>query len=263
MPANVDASLWGRVTRLIAGALKQGDTNPSVVRMGAYGELTCESIGRKQHKLVDEGSYYWCRSPIIGTGIGTGAAVNALVDTTPFLIISNNAPALSGGVPKNIYLDYLKLQCTGAGTGGTNLLFATRIDNILRYSSGGSGSGGTGLTTVLAGPYPLNTMAQPSSNALVYAGALAAIAGSVQQRTLTNGIFRTAIPVVNDNYLINFGGNDTLLDGVLVSGTNVAQRTHPHCSVTIAPQCSFLLYLWSASQTVAASFEFELGWAER
>ena len=257
---NNDANLWGRIARLISNAQRLAEGVPIMQRAGLYGEMTAEVLSIKQHKLADEGSYYVCRSPTIGTGIATLAAPTAYADGSPYIIVSNNNPSPSG---KTIYLDYIKLICTAAGTNGTNLWFATRIDSIMRYSSGGAGGNGTGLTAILAGPYPTNTMAPANSSALIYAGALVAIAGSAQAKTLVNGPLRTAIPVVNDQYFFNFGECDMALDGVLVSGTNVAQRTIPHPPVAIAPQHSFPLHLWLASQSVASSYEVEIGYLER
>ena len=257
---NNDVLLWGRTQRLLAGAQRMVEQASSIVRMGVYGELVTEMLTSKQHKLSDEGSYFLTRSPTIGTGIATIAAANAFADTSPFIIITNNNPVQGG---RNIYLDYIILRLTVAGTSSTDLQWAIRIDNIPRWSSGGSGGAGTGLTTVLSGPYPTNTGSQPNSAALIYCGAIVAVAGSTNVRTLGNGKFRTAIAVVNDSYLINFAGVDMQQDGVLVSGTNIAQRSVTHPPVCIGPQGSLLLHLFGTSQAAATSCEVEIGHVER
>lgn len=260
---NIDVLPWARVQRLLNAGLKLAEGANTILRQGSYGELITVALTAKQNKLADEGSYFVVRSPTIGTGIATGAAVSALVDTTPFLLISNAALGI-GGVPlKNIYLDYIRLTTTVAGTNGTNLLYATKIDNQLRYSSGGAGASGTGLTTVLAGPYPTNAQIQAQSMALVYAGAITSVGSTGNAKTIANGPIRTAIPVVGDQYVFQFGACAQSLDGTLVSGAAVAQRNIPHPPVILSPQSTFALYLWSASQTVAANYEVEIGYIER
>ena len=250
---------WFRVQRLLALAQKVGETFPTIARGGGYGEGIAEILTDKQHKVCDEGSYYMTRSPTVGTGLATIAAQSSFADTSPFIVVTNGNPV--GG--KNIYLDYIKLTSTVAGTSGINLLYATKLDMIPRFTSGGWGSSNTGVAQVMLGPYPTNTAAQAQSAAQVYAGALVAVASSSLARTLSNGILRTAITVVNDQYLFNFAGCDMMLDGVLVSGTNIAQRSIIHAPVCIGPGHSFLLHVWAASQTVASNFEFEMGHVER
>jgi hypothetical protein len=250
---------WFRSQRWTQNAARFVDGAAAIVRGGQYGEMVSQLVSSKQHLLADEGSYFVTRSPTPGTGIATIAALSSYADTSPFVIITNNNPV--GG--RSIYLDYIQLRTTVAGTNGTNLLYATKLDLIPRYSSGGVGGAGTGMTAVLAGPYACNTQVAPQSGALVYAGAIVAVASSLQARTLSNGPLRTAISVVNDTYLFNFGGCDMMLDGVLVSGAAVAQRSIPHAPVCIGPQGSFLLHIWSASQSVAANYEIEIGHVER
>ena len=255
---NNDVLLWGRVQKVLSQAQRVGDGIVNMLRMGSYGELVYKSIYAKQAKLAEEGSYFITRSPTPNTGIATTASLGSYADTTPFLIVSNNNP--SGG--RNIFLDYIKLTCTAAGN-GTTLNYATKIDSTMRWSSAGAGGAGTFLTTILLGPYPTNTAAPVNSNALVFAGAVTATSSSSNARTLSNGWLRSVVPVVNDVYYWNFSGVDQMLDGVLISGTNVVQRCLPHSPVMISPQGSFLLYLWLASQSSASSYEVEVGHIER
>ena len=257
---NSDSLEWGILRKLLSSAARvAAEQAPVIARFGHYGETVAELITGKQHKLADEGSYFLTRSPTPGTGLATIAAPTTFAATSPFLIVTNNNPV--GG--KNIFLDYLKLICTAAGTGGTALNFATVLDAGSRYTSGGSGGAGTQLASLLAGPYTPNMQAAGQSGALVYAGALVAAAATAGARTLSNSRFRTAIPVVNDEYVINFGGDSVALDGVLVSGTAIAQRTVPHAPVVIAPGSSFLLHLWLPSQSAASSYEVDIGHVER
>lgn len=266
MPANnpnVDGLLWGVVSRFINYAGKLPDGYSSKMRQGAYGEMVNYQLTSKAHKVADEGSYYIVRSPTVGTGIATGAAVTALVDTTPFLIVSNNSSPSAGYAAKSIALDYIKFNYVVLGTGAASMLYHTKLDSQLRWSANGSGSGGTGLTAVLAGPYPVNAQSQSQSKALVYAGAMTAVASTGNARPLGNGTLRTAAPVVGDSYYFNFGPCQMAMDSSTIPGTAPAMRSIPHAPVVLGPQQTFALYLWSASQTVAANIEVEVGYIER
>jgi hypothetical protein len=257
--ANTDAQGWGMIKRLVITAQKLSEGLPSMFRMGAYGEQILEPLTTKQHKLADEGSYYITRTPTIGTGIPTIAALASFTDLSPFIIVSNSNPV--GG--RVIYLDYIKLLVTAAGASGTNMLYATKLDTIIRTSTAGSGGNGTGFTSVLQGPVATGTGVPNNSAALIYAGALAANASSLQARVLANGALRTAICVVNDQYQFNFGGCNGQLDPVLASGAAIAQKAVPHPPVAIGPQHSFSFHVWAASQSAATSFEVEIGHVER
>jgi len=258
---NQDTLLWGRVQKYLPLAQRMPEQVPTVARMGSYGELVMDRLCGKQYKTAEEGSYFVTRTPTPGTGVQGQTAVTSFVDTTPYLILSNNNP--SGG--RNIFPDYIKLTTTVAGGSGTNLLYATRIDSTLRYSSGTNvaGSAGTGLGTVLLGPYSMNSAGPNNSAALVYVGNITASAGSQNVRTVSNGSFRTAITVVNDQYYICFSGVDQELDTALVSGTAIAQRSVVHPPVMIGPGGSFLLYIYAASQAAPCYFEVEIGHIER
>jgi hypothetical protein len=210
---------------------------------------------------VDEGSYYIVRTAAPGTGVATIAALATYTDLSPFLIVTNNNPAAGRG----IFLDSLKLITVTPGTNGTDLRYATKLDVIPRYASGGFGCAGTGIATnVLMGPGSTNMGAPCRSNALVYAGALVGVASTPNlSRLLENGIVRTVIPVAGDQYLWRFGTNENVLDQVAIQTAAITQRSIPHVGVEIAPGHSFVMHIWSASQSVAASYELMLGYRER
>ena len=254
-----DSLEWGFLRKLISNAARATAEGASVIaRFSEYGDQVTQGLTAKQHKLADEGSYYVCRSPTPGTGLATIAAPTAVVDTSPFILITNGNAA--GG--QNIIPDYIKLICTAAGTGGTSLNVTTKLDVIPRYSSGGAGGSNTGLATILGGPWSTNTSRLGGSNALIFAGALVAVAAS-QQRTIMSTRLRSAIPVVNDEYFLNFGDSSPMLDGVLVSGAAIAQRVVPHPPTVIAPGHTLAVHLWLPAQSVAGSYEVEIGYIER
>lgn len=258
MPAmgpNVDASFWGRVSRILPQ--KSPDGVAALNRMGEYGEQIVELLWAKSARLAKEGSYFVTGNPTPGTGVASIAALTAVVDTSPFVIVTNNN--LIGG--PSIELDYLKLICTAAGTGGTALNWATKMDIIPRYASAGSVFAGPAGTPGANSPNP----AIPADgSSAVYAGALVAVAASLAgSRLIGRGVFRTVIPVVGDTYLLNFGGHEFTSVGLAKNGTAPSDFTHHHAPVSIPPQGSFLLHLWLPSQSAASSYEVEVGYAKR
>jgi hypothetical protein len=261
-----DALNWGRVSRFLQSIGIAPDTLPIVQRIGKYGETVAELLSAKPDKIVDEGSYFLTRNittGVAGSGIATTAAGSSFADTLPYIVVTNNNPV--GG--RTIYLDFIKLMTWTAGTNGTNLLYATKIDQGLRYTTGGYAGYGAvnpaAPTQVLTGPNNYNMNAPNNSSALVYAGAITVSASTSGARLLESGICRTAITVVADQYIWVFGGCEAMLDGVLVSGTNAAQRCIPHAAVAIAPGHTFLFHLWAASQTVAAVYDVMIAHRER
>ncbi len=198
------------------------------------------------HGVVDEGSYFCVQGA--QTGIATAAAPTAFSDTNPFLSIFNKDTV------KSIYLDFIALMVTAAGTNGTQLFAAAQIDlNTDRYTSGG-----TDLTANIANP---NGNAPNVSSAKFRAGNITAAAkSSVARQLVGNRVLRGSIPVVNDTYIIKFGAVDSPA-ALGVSTVGMVLQNVP--KIVIPPQGSFLLHLWLPAQSVASSYIPEAGWVER
>lgn len=220
-------------------------------RATRYGDQQVQLISAKGYGLADEGSYFVTTNPTPGTGLPTIAAPTTFSATSPFVLIYNSAAPVTG---KRVYLDFLRLICTAPGTGGTALHCAVTLDanRTDKWTSGGS----------LLTPVNPNMDTDRASIVQVRAGALVAAAAPLA-RLLGHFPLRTAIPVINDVYTINFGGQEFVGDGVLVSGTAIAQRYLPHAPVVIGPGQWAAVHLWLPSQSVASSFEVELGHWER
>ncbi len=186
------------------------------------------------HGVVDEGSYFCVQGA--QTGIATAAAPTAFSDTNPFLSIFNKDTV------KSIYLDFIALMVTAAGTNGTQLFAAAQIDlNTDRYTSGG-----TDLTA---------NIANPNGNAPNVSAK-----SSVARQLVGNRVLRGSIPVVNDTYIIKFGAVDSPA-ALGVSTVGMVLQNVP--KIVIPPQGSFLLHLWLPAQSVASSYIPEAGWVER
>lgn len=203
-----------------------------------------------------EGIRFVNYNPTIGTGVAlTGATQTAFVATTPSFIITNNdqgaAFAGAGGETglKNIYLDQLWLKVVAAGTGLTSLEAAIVIDTAARYSSGGTNVSANSVGTDLRDTKGVTT----GSIALVYAGAITALA-AVASRVTGRAAVDNVAPAVLDNYYLDFGE---------MSVSGVARAiSFPMHEIVVAPGQSALIYLWAAGMTAAPTFEYGLSWIE-
>lgn len=243
----LEVAITGEVDRTKPHAELDGtDIDP---RLSRYRELMVIPSVLTKHPLVDEGSYFACNNG--QTGLATAAAPTAFSATNPFLIIFNGSDA-SDDFAQRIYLDYVMLLATAAGTGGTSLQFAVTLDPGNRYVSGGSE-----ITTNSKTTGPTST----ASLARVYAGNLTASAASASVKTLIgNRWMKGAIPVAGDQYTARFGSPD-VTDSLTVS--TIAQSVNSLPPMVIGPNQSLLVHVWLPAQSAASSFAPELGWWER
>jgi len=217
-------------------------------RSGRYGDQFVAPIGAGRTNVCDEGSYFVVTNPTPGTGLATIATLTALADTSPFFMLINNASA--GG--KRVYMDYIKLLVTDAGTAGASLHYNVKIDNgVGRYTSGSA------LTST---PQNCNMDSSVATGCLAYGGPLVAAAATAAARLLGGGLFKVSIPVVGDNYILTFG---CPASGVGQGVATIANAVLNHAPVVIGPQQSFFFHIWLPSQSAASSYEIEVGWWER
>ena len=257
---NNDVAIWTRVGRYLGDALSLPNAgNAQLQRSSRYGDSNVLPVSAKSFGACLEGSQFFTRSPTQGTGIASIAALATFTATSPFIIVQNNNPV--GG--RDVILDKLKLICTAAGTSGTDMQWATKTDTIPRFTSGGSGGNNTALSSILQGPFPLNTGSPSQSQALIYAGALVATADSSAAKVLESGKIRTTIPVVNEQITWGFGTTEEQMDGIAIATATAMQKFISHVPVVIAPGHTFLFHYWCASQSAASSFEVMLSHIER
>jgi hypothetical protein len=218
-------------------------------RSSTYGELFSQPVGLGNYTLGLEGSYYKAINPTIGTGIAQ-TVQTSFANTNGVLTMHNGASA--GGV--NLVLDYVRLVNTVVGTSTTSTQAAIAIDNITRYSSGGSSI--TGLNNC-------NMGASQASQAVVHFGALTLASPSASVRYLSRFNLRTAIMVILEEWIITFGRVN--LGGFNTMSGTAAQRMMVEAGpVVLAPGDEMVLHLWNvANVTTPPSWEFELAWYER
>lgn len=251
---------FARTSRLLPQPSTDGDE--SEMRATRYGEQTVMPIVRKQHAILDEGSYFIANNNS-QTGILSTPATG-FVATTPALIIYNK-DVPSNPAAKRICLDYLNLVTTvvgSAASGLVNLQAALYLDTGNRYSSGG-----TEITANIINP---NFDVSYGSIAKVYFGALTATAATLSARAVSPlrvirpAVSGTVMDVVGETKWFNFGGVEGALNGsITVANANFI--TVPMPAVIIGPNQSILLYLWQnvGGTNVAATYAPEAGWWER
>jgi hypothetical protein len=246
-----DRKIWGEAKRDLPGTnYSEGATVP--LRSTKRGELVTQSIAKGQLVLTEEGSYFLATNPTPGTGIAGIAAANGYDATEALCTVRNTATA--SDTAKRVYLDYIKLQPTVAGTSGTNMTYATHKDKGgTRWSSGGTAytadNNNMGSTTAAV--------------AGIHFGALVTGAASADVVKLQSGNLRTAIVVVGDEIIIDFGGTVAAGASSLFEGTLICKQVVKHVPVILNPDEELILTVNAASQSAATSFEFEIAFWER
>lgn len=217
-------------------------------RSNVYGEALVQTVGKPRYALADEGRYFVARNPTPGTGVAGIAAADGLNDAEGLMLLTNDNTDGS-----RVYLDYLYLRCTAAGTNGTDMDFTLKIDsNSNRYTSGGSA-----ITPVNA-----NMDSSATPGVTTYFGALVTTATTTARILAYRRLRRATIVVAGDEFWFGFGEGPapSVRTGTLAadSTTNVGYATHLPPVVLGAGDCVWMACN-AASQTGATSWEFELG----
>lgn len=97
----------------------------------------------------------------------------------------------------------------------------------------------------------------------LWTGALTTTAPSPSARLIGRGVLRSAILVVNDEFIISSSFIEAI--GACLLGGIIAQRMIiPVAPIVLGPQDNMCLQLWFPSNAVTPpSFEVEMGWYER
>ncbi len=227
-----------------------GNRDENSRRRGVYGEDYSIALGPRVHG--DEGSYIILRNATPGTGIPGHAAPTTHDTEKAFLMLRHGGQLLANS--KRTYLDYIKLVVTAAGTGGT-LNYATHTIDVNRTFT----SGGGDLTAV--NPNMLAVL-QNELDLMKVGAVVPAQVNSDDARVVAHQRLRTIIPVVGDVILFKFGA-EPQVSGAVLEGVTELERLVVCPPVIFGPGQSYHLVLWRASQTVAASYEVEIGLWQR
>lgn len=220
-------------------------------RTGAYGEAYILPVGLGRITLADEGSYYTCVNPTVGSALTLHAAP-AINETDTKSIIHLFNPVTSG---KDVYIDYIWMKQTVVNASSTASDYLVYIDqgNVTARASGG-----TAIT-----PACTRTASIASASAMVvYAGAVvtnATTGTKVAQRTV-----RPVISVAEDQYTFKFGGEMAMPSSQALTGTNVCSLVCSFPPVVITPGGNFkFVQTGPSGASTAATMEFEMGFWER
>lgn len=218
-------------------------------RISRYRELMVNPAVVTKHVLSDEGSYFTTNGA--QTAQATAATPTAFSATNPFLIIYNKSDP-SDDFAQRIYLDYITLCATAAGTAGASVQFAVTVDTGNRYTSGGVELSANSVTV---GPTSTATLSR------AFAGNITAAAASSTVKTVVgNRYMKGTIPVAGDTYTVRFGSSSAI-DMIGVSTSVYTTNNLP--PVIIGPNQCAILHLWLPSQSAASSYLVEAGWWER
>lgn len=244
----VQEALRGKVYKEIPS--RNLDGSDAYARLGSRGDVMSIPLTSTKHGLAEEGSYFVATNATISTPITlTGATCTAWVATTPTVVLVNGNT--TGGA--NVIPDYIKFQIVGAGTAEAAVQYAVLLDSTNRYTSGG--------TAIV--PKNANMGISTSTASLLYVGAITAPAASANVRQVGRGLFRNAIAVANDQYILSFGASDVSASASQLASTTSIMQTFPAPPVVVNPGGSLLVYLWGASMSAAPTAEFEMGFWER
>jgi hypothetical protein len=232
-----------KVARALPGA--QADGTGIIARSSKYGETVTIPLTAGTYGLADEGSYFYASTATPGTAYNlTGATQTAFVATTPTFVVKNN----DAEGAKRLFVDYVRVQITTGGTAGTRVEGAAVVDNISRYSSGG-----TALTV-----YSTNMdSATATISAQSFGGAITALAASGNVRYACRFALKLAIPAVGDSMMVNFGQLESV-------GTVASGEPRASCPpIVLGGGDTFLMYLWLPGQTATGTGEVTAAWWER
>lgn len=184
-------------------------------------------------------------------GTAIAGAITAAFSSTAALFTMRNANQRG----LTMALKRLRLICAVAPASATSFTLAFSVDKKTRYSSGG--------TLIVPKPldsgFPLETFA-----ADVYFGAVVLNAASEKVKYLDYIRMRHAIPVVGDQYDINFGAAPTVASAMVLNGTNPQTMSYATGDILIAPGDTFSVHAFYPSNAATApQFEFSALWDEK
>ena len=260
--ASPSAIVRGLVSRLLPQPDADSPNVERAMRLSRYGDQISAPIWGADQGLADEGSVFTASMTPGQTAIQLGLSASFSATAAAFVIV--NSPTNT----RRVYLKSLKLSQNVAPTSGTALRYAIALDTIVRApTTVASGTGGVGpgtpatATAYLAPTNNVNTDISPinGSGAFVYfplssaAGTPPTVpAASAAVRYLEgNGLLKGSIPVVLDQYVLQFGSGD--IGGSFQAAAALAKIVEHAPAVVIGPGCTALIHIWSPSNITAGN----------
>lgn len=270
-PSVLGKGLVGRTLPLPAYADNQGAD--VALRLGRYGDTRVESVFPTDHLQADEGSVMIATTLPGATALQLGLSASFSATAAAFVLVNSDS---AGG--KRIYPKFLKLAQSVAPTSGTGLRYAIVLDSanrtptIVSNGTGGSGPGTPATATAYRSPVVCtNADVNPTIIGIPYfpisvaAGAPVTVpaAGAAARTIVGNGFIKNSIPVVLDQYVVQFGSAD--VGGTFQGAAALAKVVEHAPAIVIGPGQSLVIYLWSTSNVTAGSAwdDVSLCWTER
>lgn len=223
------------------------DALAKLLRLTQYGDLVTANGWSDEQQQCDEGALFSFVNPTPGTGIAQ-TIQTSFSATNGILTLRNNAASAN----KRIYPKLLRLINTVVGTSTTRSECLISVDNITRYSSGGSA-----LTTLAN----RNMDDATASEAVVHFGALTLAVESGSVRRISRFQLRTAIMVQFEEWVIRFGTGEG--DGAVLAGAAPSVIKNVP-AIALGQGDSMQVHLWNpANATTAPSWEVEGCYLER
>jgi hypothetical protein len=227
--------------------------------MSSIIEFLSRSDAPVPHEKLKE-SYFTFNNPTVGTGIACNADPTAITATEACLIIDNSATR-QGNNPDNhhVILDYIKMTVTAAGTGATKARLAFFIDNINRYSSGG-----TELTGKNTSYDTRDSYSDRTPKAKVYFGDITATAANSAKHLnaclIRNDTQAAPCFIEDDIFRMSHFCQESHQQDAASSPVVTVNKQIPY--IVLGPGTSLVVAPLFEDQSAASSFEIEVGLVE-
>jgi hypothetical protein len=267
------AIVRGLVSRSLLTPAADSPDIERAVRLGRYGDVRVESAWPTDHLVADEGAMMVATTLPGATALQLGISASFSATAAAFVLINSD---VAGG--KRIYPRYLKLAQSVAPTSGVDLRYSIVLDSTNRTpttisnAAGGSGPGTPATVTAYRSTVQCtNQDLQPNPVGIPYfplstaGGAPPTVpaAGATARTIVGSGYIKNSIPVVKDQYLLQFGGTD--FGGTFQAAAALSKIVEHAPAVVVGPGQSLLIHLWSASNITAGNAwdDVALCWIER
>jgi hypothetical protein len=183
-------------------------------------------------------------NPTLGTSIIGHAAPIIFDETKALLYMYNNGT-------KTVYMRRGLMKLRAAGTNSTTVRFTQCVDVGPRTPTAGAAA----INTLVKG----GTRGQAGSSVTAYFGAVVIPPASSGRMIVGDWEYRSVIGVITDTYGFAWsnGGSEIMQTPQPAASTSavVSDITIQYDPVAIPPGFVFTIHQWSASQTVAQSYE--------
>ena len=190
-----------------------------------------------------------------------GNATPTVYTATEALMTIHNSASSTDSSVNNVYVvpDYVRMKCTTTDTGSTDLRILGYLDNINRYSSGG-----TVLTHSSTSLNSISGYTSRTPKCTIYAGDVTATAvGTTSNYMFTRTLSEVAAqPSVElgDDFTISFG---TAQEGSFLYSDAIETQVTVHVPlIWIGPGCTLTLHPLSTAADTLFRWEIEVGYLE-